>query len=129
MYTVFKYASPSNKATTGPWQRFGNMIRAEPYGVLVGHDRAEVLLEWEESDRESYRCLVRVWSSSFGRSATTSTPSPPSGSDSSDIDSDILSYAVSNRKCVEFYWILSKCNEREDPLFRGCWMVDGVFPR
>jgi len=140
MYTVFKYASPSNKAATGPWQRFGKMIRAKPYGVLVGHDRAEVLLEWKESGRESYKCLVRVWSSSYNYSISTNTPTISQRN--SDGSATNLSYSriqkeesatvskPQNRNvCVEFYWILSKCDEREDSLFKGCWMVDGVFPR
>lgn len=132
MYTVFKYASPSNKAATGPWQRFSNMVRQEPYGILVGHDRAEVLLEWKESPPSrqlgsSYKCVVRVWSSSF------STDAKKVGVvDSSSDDISIGSKASSRNSavvCKEFYWTLSEQNEAGDPLFAGCWMVDGVYPR
>jgi len=122
------------------------MIRAKPYGVLIGHDRAEVLLEWKESGRESYKCLVRVWSSSYNYSVSTNTPTVSERNSSdrkrADVSASILSSSriqkeesatvsePQNRNvCVEFYWILSKCDEKEDPLFKGCWMVDGVFPR
>ena len=145
MYTVFKYASPSNKAATGPWKRFGDMVRAKPYGILVGHDHAEVLLECKMST-EVYRCIVRVWSSSLGRSGKKPF-NTLTGSDASDIENSTLSSnplpssSIQNEDtstmsipedwnlCAEFYWILSKCDGREDPLFKDCWMVDGVYPR
>lgn len=129
MYTVFKYASPSNKAATGPWQRFGKMVRAEPYGILVGHDCAEVLLEWNVTGAESYRCIVRVWSTSSVRSGTNPITTA-TGSDSFQDEESLTTSKLGDQNlCTEFYWILSKCDERDDPLLKGCWMVDGVFPR
>jgi hypothetical protein len=60
MYSVFKFASPNNKAMTGPWQRFGAMVRSPPYHHLVGHRQADVLLGVTSGDTSSWRGLVRV---------------------------------------------------------------------
>lgn len=60
MYSVFKFASPNNKAMTGPWQRFGAMVRSPPYHHLVEHREAHVLLVVTSGD--SWRGLVRVLS-------------------------------------------------------------------
>jgi hypothetical protein len=62
MYSVFKFASPNNKAMTGPWQRFGAMVRSPPYHHLVGHREADVLLGVTSGD--NWRGLVRVLSKS-----------------------------------------------------------------
>ncbi len=40
--TAFRFASPGNRATTGPLDRFERMVRSESYAPLLGHARAEV---------------------------------------------------------------------------------------
>lgn len=41
--TVFEFASPKNKAHTGPLSRFTDMIQGRAYNVMLGHKSAEVL--------------------------------------------------------------------------------------
>uniref|UniRef100_A0A7S4MB85 Ig-like domain-containing protein n=1 Tax=Odontella aurita TaxID=265563 RepID=A0A7S4MB85_9STRA len=103
MYTVFKFASPSNKAVTGPWQRFGEMVRTPPYAALVRHSRAEIMLTVSSSDDTAYRCLVQVWPDPNREPAM---PAPP---------------------FVEYWWDLSRSFEKDSP-YQGCYMVDGVRP-
>jgi hypothetical protein len=99
MYQVFKFASPSNKEITGPWQNFGEMVRSPPYHHLVNHKRAELLLTVQSSPNKSWQGLVRVLSSS------------PS--------------ATSSNVVVEYWWSLSRCKTGPFP---GCYMVDAVIP-
>lgn len=40
--TAFRFASPENRAQTGPAERFGQMIR-EGYGELINHRSAQLL--------------------------------------------------------------------------------------
>ncbi len=37
---MFAYASPANRAQTGPLERFTAMVRAAPYAALLGHREA-----------------------------------------------------------------------------------------
>jgi hypothetical protein len=39
---VFRFASPHNRAATGPLDRFAAMLAVGPYSGMLGHDRAEV---------------------------------------------------------------------------------------
>mmetsp|Transcript_29594 Transcript_29594/g.45185 ORF Transcript_29594/g.45185 Transcript_29594/m.45185 type:complete len:217 (-) Transcript_29594:212-862(-) len=153
IYTVFKYASPANKAATGPWQRFGTMVHQEPYSILVGHDRAEVLLEWREPPPprrypylplkkkigSSYKCLVRIWSSSANHTYSAKNKAVINcGNDDEDgsrLSSSSSDGGINGRDsadsavvCKEFKFILSEQSDAGDPLFAGCWMVDGVIP-
>ncbi|KAL3693203.1 hypothetical protein R1sor_006854 [Riccia sorocarpa] len=41
--TVFEFASPNNKARTGPLSRFSEMLEGRAYNVMIGHIKAEVL--------------------------------------------------------------------------------------
>lgn len=49
--TAFRFASPSNRAATGPLDRFTRMVR-EGYGEMLGFDRAlygEMVFEGDEA--------------------------------------------------------------------------------
>ncbi len=39
--TTYNFASPSNKANTGPLARFIRMVKAPPYGIMVDHAESE----------------------------------------------------------------------------------------
>lgn len=39
--TTFAFASPANKANTGPLERFIRMVKGEPYGIMVDHTASE----------------------------------------------------------------------------------------
>ena len=40
--TTFKFASPQNRANTGPLERFRLMIKAFPYGDMVNHRHSDI---------------------------------------------------------------------------------------
>mmetsp|Transcript_27016 Transcript_27016/g.38047 ORF Transcript_27016/g.38047 Transcript_27016/m.38047 type:complete len:159 (+) Transcript_27016:95-571(+) len=99
---VFEYASPSNKAVTGPWERFAQMVRSPAYAPLIGHGRGDVLLSIKVKTNDTYRrFLVRIWS--------------PKTS------------AESISRCIEYWWDVRKCID-EGP-YQNCWMVESVVPR
>jgi len=99
---VFEYASPSNKAVTGPWQRFAEMVRSPAYAPLIGHGRGDVLLSINVKPNDSYRrFLVRVWS-----------PKTP---------------AENISRCIEYWWDVRKCTDEGE--YQDCWMVESVIPR
>ncbi len=39
--TTFAFASPANKVNTGPLDRFIDMVKGEPYGIMVDHVESE----------------------------------------------------------------------------------------
>ena len=100
METVFRFASAGNREATGPLERFDAMVRADPYGVLVGHAEARVSsgaldLKGEDVEPPTTRvCFVRV-----------------EGADG---------------RTESFMWMLSRQAEGEPDA--GCWMTDFVTP-
>jgi len=52
--TTFNFASPSNKAQTGPLERFIVMVKGPVYGVMVGHKSHE-LSEIVMSNNRAYQ--------------------------------------------------------------------------
>ena len=104
--TAFNFASPANKLSTGPWQRFEMMVRQTPaYSPLVACTSFEVVGALPFGD-DQMRCRVRVF---------------PAGSTSAP-------FAVAEPVCV-YNWSLSRCRILVDNgLEESCWMVDGVLP-
>ncbi len=56
--TTFNFASPSNKAQTGPLERFAVMVKGPVYGVMVGHKSHE-MVETVVTDSRAYQ-MVRL---------------------------------------------------------------------
>jgi len=56
--TTFNFASHSNKAQTGPLERFAVMVKGPVYGVMVGHKSHE-LVETVVDNSRAYQ-LVRL---------------------------------------------------------------------
>ncbi|KAG6557256.1 hypothetical protein Mapa_001183 [Marchantia paleacea] len=56
--TVFEFASPNNKARTGPLSRFSEMLEGRAYNVMIGHVRAEVLSTITISDNRFQQRIV-----------------------------------------------------------------------
>ncbi|KAI5067306.1 hypothetical protein GOP47_0017834 [Adiantum capillus-veneris] len=57
--TVFGFASPKNKAHTGPLSRFTEMIQGRAYNVMLGHSSAKVLSTLSVGpDRFQQRILI-----------------------------------------------------------------------
>ena len=106
----FAFASPSNRAATGPWQRFEVLVRQTPaYAPLVGSTRWAVVGALPTGER-SFRCRVRVW---------------PAGSSSAP-------FAVAV-PVLDYDWMLSKQGAGTSyPDSVGdvadCWMTDAVMP-
>ena len=40
--TTFKFASPQNRANTGPLERFARMVKGYPYGDMVDHRTSDI---------------------------------------------------------------------------------------
>jgi hypothetical protein len=38
---AFRFASPSNRAVTGPEERFAAMVKSRPYRIMLSYDRVE----------------------------------------------------------------------------------------
>jgi hypothetical protein len=77
---VYEFASPANKQRTGDVNTFGQMVRTGPYKYLVGHKKADILLESNMAASKQY--LVRVI---------------PSNTEEK------------SNKIVEYWWSLSRC--------------------
>ena len=58
MSGVYEYASPANKQRTGDVKTFGQIVRSGPYKYLVGHKKANILME--STIANSRQFLVRV---------------------------------------------------------------------
>jgi hypothetical protein len=56
--TTFNFASPSNKAQTGPLERFAVMVKGPVYGVMVDHKSHE-LVETVVNNSRAYQ-MVRL---------------------------------------------------------------------
>jgi hypothetical protein len=82
MNGVYEFASPANKQRTGDVITFGNMVRTGPYKYLVGHKKADILLESTMVASKQY--LVRV------------------------VPSESLENP--SKRVVEYWWSLSRCN-------------------
>ena len=110
----FRFASPANKANTGPWQRFEMMIRQTPaYAPLVGCTRFAIVgalptgggLSGSGTGVEGYRCRVRVWPAG-GSSAPFAVATP----------------------VIDYDWLLTREDGDAEPSLADCWLVDGVMP-
>jgi len=113
--TCFSFASPNNKRTTGPWQRFEMMVRQTPaYAPLVGCDRYEVVGAIP-TGAAAYRCRVRVWPAE-GVAVPFGMKWPSLGVR---LEAPVLDYD----------WELTRQpEEMAEADGAGCWMVDGVMP-
>ena len=60
--TTFNFASPSNKAQTGPLERFTAMVKGPVYGVMVGH-KSHQLSELVMSNNRAYQMARLVTAS------------------------------------------------------------------
>ena len=111
---TFQYASPKNRAITGPWTRFAAMVRTPAYVDLISHARSEIVMTVHTPDDQHWRCLVRIW-----------PRDDPRGDPK------------------EYWWALSRTKEEEGTvdgfrsggfvpaeteIFAGCFMVDAVVP-
>lgn len=100
----FAFASPANRAMTGPWQRFDLLIRQTPaYAPLVACTRYMVVGALPTA-ASKFRVRVRVWPAG-GSSAPFAVAVP----------------------VLDYDWSLTRQAETDDD-FADCWMVDAVMP-
>lgn len=111
---AFGCCSPSNREATGSLSEFERLVREPPYDLILGHERADVLLEVvpgdvpvndEREDPRLVSCLVCV---------------RPNGK-------------ARRRYPVWFWWEMSKVEEGSDEGASeggdaGKWMVDCIMP-
>lgn len=57
---TFALAHPSNKAVTGPLERFGRMIRMPAYAPLIGHAAHSIERLAEDQDRVGLRVTIEL---------------------------------------------------------------------
>ncbi len=57
---TFALAHPSNKAVTGPLERFGRMIRMPAYAPLIGHVAHSIERLAEDRDRVGLRVTIEL---------------------------------------------------------------------
>lgn len=100
MSGVYEFASPANKQRTGDVNTFSQMVRSGPYKYLVGHKKADVLLESNMAASKQY--LVRVIPTNINNDGNAKIS-----------------------KVVEYWWSLSRCPNGPNA---GCYMVDAVIP-
>jgi len=129
MVEAYRFASPANQARSGNnVTNFDNMVRAHPYGPLVRHQKAHILLQSRMFDSQQF--LVRVVSSSLPvleeeeeedeemdeNKESCSSPQKKSSS----------SRQRKTRNTVsEYWWSLSRSSSSPAG---GSYMVDAVIP-
>lgn len=60
MRIVWNFAAPANQEATGPFERFDAMVRAAPFGVLVGHTSHDLVRLEHHPERPAARALIAV---------------------------------------------------------------------
>lgn len=60
MRQVWDFASPHNQEATGPFERFAEMVRAEPFNVLIAHREHAIVQHHVIEDAEQPTMLVVV---------------------------------------------------------------------
>ncbi len=61
---VFQFASPSNKAATGPFERFSRLVRAPEYAPMLRHTHAEYGPVLVEGSLAFQAVLITAWEGS-----------------------------------------------------------------
>jgi hypothetical protein len=102
METAFHLMSPTNQQLTGPWKQFASLMSDEPFGPIVGHRRADVLMTVNDEENFLVSCFVRVW------------PQVEKGDESMQMSK-------------EYWWELSIQDKEAGPS-EDCWMVDTIMP-
>lgn len=99
MPAVFAFASPENKASTGPLERFALLLQHAHYRPLLQHASAQSLQRMQTSE-SAYMEIVEV------------TPSPSEGG------------GGAAGVPMLFAWMLQR--QPTESNWRGCWMTDSV---
>eukprot|EP00878_Enallax_costatus_P001044 GHUV01001179.1.p1 GENE.GHUV01001179.1~~GHUV01001179.1.p1 ORF type:complete len:365 (+),score=98.94 GHUV01001179.1:962-2056(+) len=111
--SVFAHASPENKASTGPVEKFAAMLNRHPdFCPLMHHVAAETVQRLQPSET-TYMEVVRI---------------TPASAAASSLEAELQS-RISRQQQQEpllFMWILSR--QSENSAWSHCWMTDAVRP-
>jgi len=55
---VWKFAHPSNKKITGPFEKFKKMIYSESYKILIGHENSDITILSEDLNKSIYKVFI-----------------------------------------------------------------------
>lgn len=111
MAGVFQFASPANKQNVNnDVKKFGEMVQSGPYRHLLGHERADIMLQSTLGLSKQY--LVRVITNPSQMNKVVASTSAPTTKDEKE-------------KVVEYWWSLSRSTFGPNT---GCYMVDAVIP-
>jgi hypothetical protein len=111
---VFAHASPENKASTGPVERFAFMLQHHPaYAPLMGHIHAETVQRLQPSE-STYMEVVKV----------TPRVQPASTADGGSTVSSLTQQGQQAGEPVLFMWIVSR--QPSSSMWSGCWMADAI---
>ena len=55
---VWMFAHPNNKKITGPLEKFKEMIYSKNYEMLIGHEKSEIAVLSENSNRSVYKVYI-----------------------------------------------------------------------
>ena len=123
MQVVFNFASPGNRAVTGPLERFDAMVRGFPYDVLVGHREVRILASGRPEE-----IMIHM----RDRLAAAPLPAKANGQP----DEALTHWAVLQVRGAEgdsraFLWQLGKALPNIDPdvdedAEANCWMTEAV---
>lgn len=110
--SVFAHASPENKASTGPVEKFAAMLNYHPdFAPLMGHVIAQTVQRLQPSET-TYMEVVRV--SPIVRDA---------------VGSAVVGSRSSKQQRQEprlYMWIMSR--QSDSSAWANCWMTDAVRP-
>ena len=53
-----EFAHPINKASTGPLERFKQMIYSNSYGILINHENTKIIILKESPDKFAFKVYV-----------------------------------------------------------------------
>lgn len=127
MVSVFAHASPENKASTGPIEKFAAMLNSNPlYSPLMGHVAAETVQRLQPSET-TYMEVVRVTPAAQGPSAASAAAS----GNATRKQGHQQQHQRQDRQQQQdgqliYMWILSR--QSESSAWADCWMTDAVRP-
>ena len=55
---TWEFAHPSNKAATGPLERFKKMIYSDSYKILISHENSKIIILKETNNKFVYKVYV-----------------------------------------------------------------------
>lgn len=124
---MFAHASPENKASTGPDEKFAAMLRHHPaYSPLMGHFTAEAVERLQPSET-TYMEVVRITpapqqqpkAAAAAANSTTNSSRQPMKQQAEEEEQQ-----QQQQQSLMYMWILSR--QSESSAWANCWMTDAV---